>query len=117
MELLAVVPRALGEYDSCGVELLRAALVQEPQDGFAVDVVRLAAGGSIGRHPTQLWQVFLVVSGSGWVSGASRDRRMLQAGEAALWSPGEDHASGSDEGLTAVVVQCRARLLPAGEAS
>jgi quercetin dioxygenase-like cupin family protein len=98
------------------VELLRAALVQEPQDGFAVDVVRLAAGGSIGRHPTQLWQVLLVVSGSGWVSGASGDRRTLRAGEAALWSPGEDHASGSDEGLTAVVVQCRARPLPAEEA-
>ena len=116
MELPAVVPRALGEYDSCGVELPRAALVQEPQNGFAVDVVRLAARGPIGQHPTQLWQVFLVVSGSGWVSGASGDRRTLQAGEAALRPPEEGHASGSGEGLTAVVVRCRARPLPPEEA-
>ena len=85
--------------------------MQEAQDGFAVDVVR-AAPGVIGRHPTPLWQLFLVVSGSGWVTGASGDRRTLRPGEAALWSPGEDHASGSDDGLTAVVVQCRARPLP-----
>ncbi|MGY1681304.1 cupin domain-containing protein [Geodermatophilus sp. SYSU D01176] len=85
--------------------------MEESQDGFAVDVVRLAAGGSIGRHPTRLWQLLLVVSGRGWVSGASGDRRPLRAGEAALWEPGEDHASGTDEGLTAVVVQCRARPL------
>ena len=33
-------------------------------------------------------------------------------GEAALWWPGEDRAAGSDDGLTAVVVQSRARQLP-----
>ncbi|WP_167761169.1 cupin domain-containing protein [Geodermatophilus sp. DF01_2] len=89
--------------------------MHEPQDGFAVDVVRLAPGGGIGRHPTRLWQLFLVVSGSGWVSGADGERCPLAAGQGALWSPGEEHASGSDEGLLAVVVQCRVRPLPAEE--
>ncbi len=117
MELLTPPVRQLSSFGSSGVELLRAALVREPQDGFAVDVVRLAPGGSIGRHPTRLWLLFLVVSGRGWVSGASGDRRPLQAGEAALWSPGEDHTSGSDEGLTAVVVQCHVRPLAAEEVS
>jgi quercetin dioxygenase-like cupin family protein len=112
VEVLDVPGVALTAYGSSGTELLRAALVREPQDGFAVDVVRVAPGGVIGRHPTRLWQLFLVVSGSGWVSGASGDRRTLRAGEAAVWSPGEEHASGSDDGLTAVVVQCRARPLP-----
>jgi quercetin dioxygenase-like cupin family protein len=90
--------------------------VQEPQDGFAVDVIRLAPGGSLGRHPTRLWQLFLVVSGSGWVSGADRERRPVRVSAAALWAPGEDHESGSDEGLTAVVVQCRTRPLSTEEA-
>ncbi len=103
MELLTLPVRQLSSFGSSGAELLRAALVQEAQDGFAVDVVR-AAPGVIGRHPTPLWQLFLVVSGNDWVTGASRDRRTLRPGEAALWSPGEDHASGSDDGLTAVVV-------------
>jgi quercetin dioxygenase-like cupin family protein len=105
VELLTLPARQLSSFGSSGAELLRAALVQEPQDGFAADVVRAAPGGVIGRHPTPLWQLFLVVSGSGWVTGASGDRRTLRPGEAALWSPGEDHASGSDDGLTAVVVQ------------
>ncbi|SDO05702.1 hypothetical protein [Geodermatophilus sp. DSM 45219] len=111
MELLTPSARQLSAYGSSGAELLRAALVQEPQDGFAVDVVRLAARGSIGRHPTPPWQPFLIVSGRSWVSGPSGDRRPLRAGEAAPWAPGEDHASETDEGLTAVVVQCRARSL------
>ncbi len=94
---------------------LRAALVQEPQDGLAVDVVRVAPDGVIGRHPTRLWQLSLIVTGSGWVTGASGDRRTLRPGGAALWSPDEDHAAGSDDGLTAVVVQCRAHPLPEEE--
>jgi quercetin dioxygenase-like cupin family protein len=116
VELLTLPVRSLTEYGSAGVELLRAALVREPQDGFAVDVVRVAPGGVIGCHPTRLWLVYLVVEGRGWVSGADAERRPLRAGEAALWSPGEAHASGSDEGLTAVVVQCRTRPLSIEEA-
>ena len=115
MELLTLPARQLSSFGSSGAELLRAALVQEAQDGFAVDAVRVAPGGVIGRHPTPLRQLFLVVSGSGWVTGASGDRRTLRPGEAALWSPGEGHASGSDDELTAVVVQCRARPLPEEE--
>jgi quercetin dioxygenase-like cupin family protein len=116
MTTLTLPVRSLTEYGSAGVELLRAALVREPQDGFAVDVVHMAPGGVIGCHPTRLWLVFLVVEGRGWVSGAGAERRPLRAGEAALWSPGEAHASGSDEGLTAVVVQCRTRPLSIEEA-
>ena len=51
-----------------GASSVRAALVEQPQDGFAVDVVRLAP------------------------------------------------ASGTDDGLLAVVVQCRAPLTAAEEA-
>lgn len=54
MELLTPPTRGLSSYAGSGAELCRAALVQEPQDGFA-----------------------------------------------ALWAPGEDHAPGSEEELTA----------------
>ncbi|MGY1701767.1 cupin domain-containing protein [Geodermatophilus sp. SYSU D00766] len=107
MRLLVLPVRALASYGSTGASLVPAARVLGPQDGFAVDVVRLAPGGSIGRHPTRLWQLFLVVEGGGWVSGADGARRAVGAGEAALWEPGEEHASGTDDGLLAVVVQCR----------
>ncbi len=107
MRVLTPPARALASFGSTGASLVRAALVERPQDGFAVDVVRLAPGGSIGRHRTWLWQLFLVVEGSGWGSGADGRPRSLGAGEAALWEPGEEHASGTDDGLLAVVVQCR----------
>ncbi len=107
MRVLDVPVGPLASYGSTGASLLRAARVGQPQDGFAVDVVRLAPGGTVGRHPTRLWQLFLVVEGTGWVSGADDVRRPVAAGGAALWEPGEEHASGTDHGLLAVVVQCR----------
>ena len=108
--------RELTSYGSTGASLVRAALVEQPQDGFAVDVVRLAPGGTLGRHRTRLWQLFLAVEGSGWVAGSDGARRRLGTGQAALWEPGEEHASGTDDGLLAVVVQCPAPLTAAEEA-
>jgi hypothetical protein len=46
VELLTLPVRQLSSFGSSGAELLRAALVQEAQDGFAVDVVRAARGGA-----------------------------------------------------------------------
>ena len=107
MRVLAAPARALTSFGSVGASLVRAALVEQPQDGFAVDVVRREPGGTIGRHPTRLWQLLLAVEGSGWVSGDDGAGRPLAVGQAALWAPGEEHASGTDDGLTAVVVQRR----------
>jgi quercetin dioxygenase-like cupin family protein len=107
VRVLALPSDPLTSYGSSGASLCAAARVLEPQDGLAVDVVRRAPGGTIGRHPTRLWQLFLVVPGSGWASGGDDRRRALVTGAAALWEPGEEHARGTDDGLTAVVVQSR----------
>jgi quercetin dioxygenase-like cupin family protein len=79
--------------------------MRQPVEGFAVDVVRYAADPRNGRHPTGLWQLFVVLSGSGWAAGADDVRRALGPGDAVLWEPGEEHSSGSDQGMVAVVVQ------------
>jgi quercetin dioxygenase-like cupin family protein len=50
-------------------------------------------------------QLFTVVGGSGWVSGADGEREPIRAGEAVLWQPGEEHESGSEEGMTVLVVE------------
>ena len=57
------------------------------------------------QHPAAVAQLFVVVSGSGWVSGADGEREAIVAGQAVLWEPGEEHESGSDEGMTALVVE------------
>jgi quercetin dioxygenase-like cupin family protein len=49
--------------------------------------------------------LFTVVRGAGWVSGGDGGRAAIAAGEAVLWEAGEEHESGSDEGMTALVVE------------
>jgi quercetin dioxygenase-like cupin family protein len=70
-----------------------------------VVLIEVAPGGVVGRHPAVGDQLFAVVSGSGWVSGAGDERESIRAGEAVLWEPGEEHESGSDEGMTVLVVE------------
>jgi quercetin dioxygenase-like cupin family protein len=68
-------------------------------------VIEIAPGGVVARHPAVGFQLFVVVSGSGWVSGAGGERQAIRASEAVLWDPDEEHESGSDEGMTALVVE------------
>ena len=70
-----------------------------------VQMMHLPAGGAIGRHAATSAQLFAVVSGSGWVSGAEGRRRPLRTGYAALWSEGEEHEAGTDSGLAAVCIE------------
>jgi quercetin dioxygenase-like cupin family protein len=70
-----------------------------------VVVIEVGPGGVVGRHPAGMAQLFTVASGSGWVSGADGEREPIRAGEAVLWRPGEEHESGSDEGMTVLVVE------------
>jgi hypothetical protein len=70
-----------------------------------VAFLTLTPGGHLGRHPTVLAQLFCVVTGSGWVAGDDGRRHALAVGQAALWEPGEEHESGSDEGMTVVVLE------------
>ena len=68
-------------------------------------VIEIGAGGVVGRHPAGAAQLFAVVAGSGWVSGTDGEREPIEAGEAVRWEPGEEHESGSDAGMTALVVE------------
>jgi quercetin dioxygenase-like cupin family protein len=70
-----------------------------------VVVIEIAPGGVVGRHPTGGFQLFTVVRGVGWVSGSDGERTSIRAGEAVLWERGEEHESGSDEGMTALVTE------------
>jgi hypothetical protein len=70
-----------------------------------VVVIEVGPGGVVGRHPAVGAQLFTVVRGSGWISGGDGEREPIGTGEAALWEAGEDHESGSEEGMTALVVE------------
>jgi quercetin dioxygenase-like cupin family protein len=68
-------------------------------------VIEIGPGGVVARHPAGVPQLFVVIRGSGWVSGADGGPEAIAAGEAVLWEQGEEHESGSEEGMTALVVE------------
>jgi GrpB-like predicted nucleotidyltransferase (UPF0157 family) len=70
-----------------------------------VQVVHLPPGGLMGRHAAPAQQLFAVVAGIGWVSGQDGDTRDIGAGYAAFWHAGEDHAAGTEGGLTAICIE------------
>ena len=67
--------------------------------------LHLDAGGEIGAHEAGFAQLFLVVEGSGWVSGSDGRRQLLGKGGGVLIARGEVHAKGTASGLTAIMVQ------------
>jgi quercetin dioxygenase-like cupin family protein len=69
--------------------------------------LQFEAGGAIGRHEAGYGQLFIVLAGHGWVSGREGDRLEVAAGDVVLFDRGEQHAKGSDTGMTAVMVQVR----------
>ena len=73
--------------------------------GAHVVVIQIEPGGVVARHPAAAFQLFAVASGSGWVSGAEGEREPIAAGEAVVWDPGEAHESGSEKGMTVLVVE------------
>ena len=112
MRRLTLQERTLTAFGSTGVLIAPHARVEQPIEGFAVDVSRYAAGAVNGRHPTRLWQLLAVVSGTGWAAGPDDEPVPLAPGEAVLWEPGEEHTSGSDDGMVAVIVQSPVPPLP-----
>jgi mannose-6-phosphate isomerase-like protein (cupin superfamily) len=71
----------------------------------AISAIELGPGGVIGRHPAAADQLFVVVEGSGEVSGAGGEFHPIASGEAVAWDPGEEHETRSGSGLLAIVVE------------
>ncbi|RDI38462.1 cupin [Falsibacillus pallidus] len=59
----------------------------------------------LGMHPATCPQLFLVTDGSGWVKLRGEDPVPVEAGTAVFWETGEEHESGSANGMTAFVME------------
>ena len=117
MRRVSLPVHALDAYRSTGVSITRFGGVDQSTEGFGVDVATFAAWSRIGRHPAQQWQLLAVVSGAGWAAGPDGHAVPLVAGDAVLWEPGEEHASGSSGGMVAVLAQSLVPPLPHGDGS
>jgi quercetin dioxygenase-like cupin family protein len=94
-----------------GSQAASAVPLTVPDGDAHVVCIRLGADGSLGRHPAPVDQLFVVVEGEGWASGAEGERVPVAAGRAIHWAAGEQHESGTESGLTAIVVESE-RLVP-----
>src|SRR5215469_4497272 len=113
MEWLSLEAGPVSEYSSHGIHMTEAARLTVEGE-FRVHVADFKPGGVLGRHPTRLWQLFHVVAGNGWVRGQDGQLQPIRAGQTVIWSPGEYHESGSDDGMSVVIAQASSRL-PSGE--
>jgi quercetin dioxygenase-like cupin family protein len=93
-----------GEREATAPGTISARIRRLAQEAHAV-VVELGPGGVLGRHPAGVPQLFVVIRGSGWASGGDGEVIDLRAGDAVAWDAGEEHESGSNEGMTVLVVE------------
>jgi quercetin dioxygenase-like cupin family protein len=84
-----------------------APLTPPISEGLATQaaIFRFAPGGRLKRHPATFPQILAVLDGSGEVSGADGVGEPIAAGEAVLWTEGEEHEVASAVGLTALIIE------------
>ncbi|MCC8433935.1 cupin [Brevibacillus sp. M2.1A] len=96
------VGKTIDRYNSVHATISR--VVRTP-NSVSIGCIHLEAGGIVGYHPAPCPQLFLVVNGEGWVRGEGTERIPIQSGQAAFWITGEGHESGSETGMTAIVIE------------
>ena len=94
--------KVIERYGSAGA---RATRVAAGNGEMQLTCLALAAGGVLGTHPAAATQLFLVVSGEGWVAGPDGQRVPVSAGWGVRWAAGEEHTSGTETGLVALAVE------------
>lgn len=67
--------------------------------------MHLGEGGLIGGHEAGVPQMFIVVSGEGWVIGKDGIRHSIQEEQLAIWEEGDCHETSTDSGMTAIVIE------------
>jgi quercetin dioxygenase-like cupin family protein len=101
LDLRAVAHRPIEAHGSRGFEIGAFAVAADT----SMVMVRLRAGGVIGRHPAAGRQLLVVVEGDARVRGGDGPVVDLGPGEAAVWEPGEPHETRTTDGLVAMVVE------------
>lgn len=96
------VGKSIDAFDSSGFVISKIVQLFSQAD---VKIAYLSAKGNIGFHQTAKDQLFVVVQGEGWVRGEAPERFPIHSGLAAFWQEGEWHESGTDNGMTAILIE------------
>lgn len=79
--------------------------VLSSMDELQTGCMHLGPNGVVGYHQATAPQLFMVVSGSGFVRGQENGEQPIEAGSAAFWEAGEWHETRTEHGLTAIVIE------------
>jgi hypothetical protein len=94
--------RPISAFDSVNVVITP---IQRAPGQIQVVCLHIEPQGRVGYHQAVGPQLYLVTQGSGWVRDAGDERTPISAGTAAFWADGEWHESGSESGMTVVVIE------------
>lgn len=76
------------------------------KEGFtSAGCMHFDAGSVLGMHEAVGPQLFLVVDGEGWVRVEGEDKVPVSKGTACFWTAGENHESGSETGMAAIIIE------------
>ena len=98
-------------------EGLRVAHIAEGEGQVDLTCLTVEPGGVIGTHPAVGIQLFLAITGDGWVAGPDGDRVPITTGWGVRWEAGENHTCGTETGLVALAVEGASLELSEPEAS
>ncbi|MEI2466608.1 cupin [Niallia taxi] len=102
--------KEIGNYQSMSAYYTKIMRTDKPVN---IGIIHIESGGLVGYHEAPVAQAFIVMEGKGWIKGADKLEQAIQSGEGVLWEKGEGHESGSEEGMTVLVLQ--GESLPLGE--
>ena len=68
-------------------------------------VMNVKPNGVIRMHKATADQLFIVAKGEGWIRNETSGKIILKEGECVYWQEGEDHESGSDDGMVVYVLE------------
>lgn len=94
--------RHITRHESTGLLATRIATGDGP---VHLTHLKVEAGGTIGTHPAPSPQMFLMITGDGWIAGPDGTRTPITAGQGVCWDQGEDHTSGTENGFTAIAIE------------
>jgi quercetin dioxygenase-like cupin family protein len=106
MRLLRLPPEARRAITRHGSQGAAGALLARDDGATTVVCIALESGGYLGRHPATDDQLFIIIAGSGEVSGEDGAGQAIVAGMAAFWRAGEPHETRAGPvGLLAIVIE------------
>ncbi|WP_462411538.1 cupin domain-containing protein [Neobacillus sp. Marseille-QA0830] len=110
MQLLKLrVSQSISNYNSVSAYYSKIIKTEKPTNIGFIDIEQ---GGIVGYHRAPVPQLFIVVHGEGWIECEDNTRITLKSGEGVFWEKGEGHISGSDTGLSALVLQSEKLAMP-----